>query len=527
MINKTGGRLYSPADEQALMSELWDPQLGEDLYRFVMFVFPWGQEDTPLVKEKGPRNWQRDILEEITDHIKSNKERMRKGLAPEMFRLSRRSGRGIGKSCLVSWLIHWFMTFVVGGTAIATANTESQLKTKTWGEMGKWLKLALNAHWFDPAVLSFRPHKWYKEALERDLKLDSTLYSAQAQLWSKDNPDAFAGAHNMIGMLLIFDESSGIIQPIWDISEGFFTEPTLHRYWFSFGNGRRNTGPFYNVHTYNTKLWRAKGIDARDVEGTDKDIYKSIIDQFGENSDVAKVEVYGEFPDLGVNQLIGRTLAREAMERPLPELPDKGAPLIMGVDPARGGDKTVIRFRRGRDARTIAPVVMDVRDDMAIVNKILDLVAFHKPDAVAIDAGHGTGIIDRLKELGVKAHEIWFGSKSRSKLWENKRTEMWVAMKDWLKGGCVDKSNLLRDDLIGPEMQRRGDSDKQRLEPKEDMKKRGLSSPDHGDALALTFAVKVSRKDLPTSRSAGPGGRGKRVSGITEDIFGGVDCDIF
>jgi phage terminase large subunit len=123
------------------------------------------------------------------------------------------------------------------------------------------------------------------------------------------------------------------------------------------------------------------------------------------------------------------------------------------------------------------------------------------PDAVFCDAGNGTGVIDRLREMGYKVHEVWFGSKAEDPEWANKRTEIWARMREWLNGSCIDQSQELMDDLAGPEYKFQGSSDRIMLESKEEMKKRGLASPDHGDALAVTFALKVARKDLSTSRA--------------------------
>ena len=120
---------------------------------------------------------------------------------------------------------------------------------------------------------------------------------------------------------------------------------------------------------------------------------------------------------------------------------------------------------------------------------------------VIIDAGNGTGVIDRLRELGYRVHEIWFGGKADSREFANKRAEMWGLAKAWLMGGCIPDDQELIDDLIGPEYHFAGKGgDQIALESKEQMKKRGLASPDDGDALALTFAVRVARHDAPTSR---------------------------
>ena len=143
---------YDSKDEQALMTEIWDPAIADDLEKFVLFVYPWGKEGTPLERFKGPRTWQRDELQAKTEHIKRNRLRMEMGQDPAMWRGAKGSGRGIGKSALVSWETHWMASTRLGSTTIVTANTETQLKTRTFAEITKWNTLALNGHWFETTV---------------------------------------------------------------------------------------------------------------------------------------------------------------------------------------------------------------------------------------------------------------------------------------------------------------------------------------------------------------------------------------
>jgi hypothetical protein len=481
-----------------------------------MFVFPWGKEGTPLERFKGPRTWQKQELLKIADHIKENKARMARGEDPQIYQSATASGRGVGKSSLVAWLNLWMMSCVLGSTAITTANTEPQLKSRTWAELGKWHTLALNSHWFEKTTLSLKPQPWFEEALKKQLKIDTGYYYAQAQLWQEENPDAFAGAHNYAGMLLMFDEASGIPKPIWTVSEGFFTEPSLHRYWFCFSNPRRNTGEFYECFHKSRNYWHRRNLDSRTVEGTDTRLLNQIIEKHGLDSDEARIEVKGEFPSQGDKQFISREIVEGAVTRDLE--PDHFAGLIMGVDIARfGDDTTVIQFRRGRDARSIPAVKLKGKDNMAVANECAHLIDEHKPDAVCIDAGNGTGVIDRLREMGYKVHEIWFGSKSGEEEYADLRTEIWAKMRDWLKGGCIPDDSDLKDDLVGPEYGF-DKLEKIRLESKEKMKGRGIASPDNGDALAVTFAVKVARSDIRASKKRRPAGHA--VAGTDYDIFG-------
>jgi hypothetical protein len=498
------------------MVEMWDPRIKDDPLAFVMFAFPWGVKGSPLEKELGPRKWQKKKLLQIKEFIQENKRKEINGVLFDIFQDATVAGRGVGKSAFVAWIILWFMSTRIGATVIVAANTEDQLKSKTWAELGRWHTLALNSHWFDRAALSLKPHQWFEDALKKQLKIDTGYYYAKAQLWSEENTDAFAGAHNPLGMLLIFDEASGIPEKIWDVSKGFFTEKKCpDRYWFVFGNGRRNTGAFFECFHKGRKFWRRTQIDARTVEDTDPNLYAQIIEEKGDDSDEARIEVKGEFPKQGDNQFISRSIADLAVEREIVD--DNFAPLIMGVDPARyGDDSTVIRFRQGRNGRILSPIVLSGADNMEVANKCAELIQKYNPDAVCIDAGSGTGIIDRLRELKYKVHEVWFGSKSDEPQWANKRTELWDRMRDWLGGGCIDGHPDLLDDIVGPRYRYMGQSDKTMLESKEEMKGRGLSSPDHGDALALTFAVNVARADIKVSRK-----------GKLNPIAKGVDYNIF
>jgi hypothetical protein len=116
---------------------------------------------------------------------------------------------------------------------------------------------------------------------------------------------------------------------------------------------------------------------------------------------------------------------------------------------------------------------------------------------VFVDGGGvGGGVVDRLKQLGYRVIEVQSGEKAAdSDKYLNKRAEMWGEMKEWLTYGVIDNDPRLVEDLTGPEydIHMRGQI---KLETKANMKKRGLSSPDHGDALGLTFAEPVGRVDM-------------------------------
>ena len=135
--------IYSADEEQTLMTRLWSPALADDPEAFVLFAFPWGQPNTPLARFKGPRQWQRETLREISDHIKRNRGQPNM----ETLRQAVASGRGIGKSALVSWLILWMLSTRIGSSVVVSANSEAQLRSVTWGELSKWAAMLINSHW--------------------------------------------------------------------------------------------------------------------------------------------------------------------------------------------------------------------------------------------------------------------------------------------------------------------------------------------------------------------------------------------
>ena len=487
--------IYSAQDEQTLMSRLWAPQIKDNPLAFVMYAFPWGVKGTPLEHFTGPRKWQREVLQEIADHIKANNGR----IDFETLRMSVSSGRGIGKSALVSWVTIWMLSTRIGSTTIISATSESQLRSVTWAEITKWLAMAINSHWFEVSATRLMPAKWITELVERDLKKGTRYWGVEGRLWSEENPDAYAGVHNFDGVCVIFDEASGIADGIWSVTAGFFTENTPHRFWFAFSNPRRNSGYFYETHHSKRDFWKTKIVDARTVEGTDKQTYEAIIAEYGPDSTQAHVEVFGEFPGAGDDQFISSYVVDTAMKRQPHK--DDSAPIVIGVDPARfGSDSTVIAVRQGRDIVKIYRYRGD--DTMTVVGHVIEAIEEHKPVVVAIDEGGlGAGVVDRLKEQRYKVKGVNFGWKAKNPvMYGNKRAEIWGEMREWLKSACIPNDRFLKTDLISP-MMKPDSRGAIFLESKKDMKARGLASPDAADAIALTFAFPVAHREYTEQRS--------------------------
>jgi len=467
---------------------------------FVLYAFPWGVKNTPLEKFSGPRTWQVEEFQRLKKSCEENQFRTSMGMNPIPVYLAISSGRGPGKSAFLAMLSCWLMSCWIGGTNIVTANTETQLRSRTMAELGKWHGMLINRHWFEKSSMSLRPSKWFSKLLNEQLNMDTQYYYSDAQSWSEENPDAFAGAHSQVAMMVQYDEASGISDPIWSVTEGFFTDLAELRLWVAISNPRRNTGRFFECFHKDAEYWDSRYIDSRTVEGIDPSVYQRIADKYGEDHDVTRVEVKGEFPRTGSNQFISREVAQDAATRDIEQ--DDGSSLLMAVDVARfGDDSSVVRFRKGRDARSIPAKQYRGLDTMGLAEECADLIAEYNPHAVFVDGGGvGGGVVDRLKQLGFRVIEVDSGGKaSDPDKYLNKRAEMWGEMRDWLVYGAIDDSQDLMDDLTGPEydLHTKGQI---KLEPKDKMKRRGLASPDDADALAMTFAQPIGRVDMNVNK---------------------------
>lgn len=472
-------------------------ELAEHIGRFrwsplshALFTYPWETERLP---ESGPRTWQREMMQEIEEHLSSERTRH------QPLRIARSSGHGIGKSAGISMVNKWALDTLVDTRVVITANTEGQLLTKTSPELAKWNSLACTGHWFKENAMSLT-------SLEPG---HSKSWRTDLVTWSEKNTEAFAGLHNMgKRIVLMFDEASGIVDKVWEVSMGALTDENTEIIWLAFGNPTKNTGAFRQAFGKNRALWRTAQIDSRTVEGTNKTYLQEIADTYGEDSDITRVRVRGQFPSASSMQFIGTDLVEAAQTRDLPEaLPSD--PVVFGLDCARfGDDRSTLAIRCGRDARSRPWKRWEHMDAMTIAGDVaLEAQRWH-PEAIMVDAGNiGGAIIDRLRQLlgpDIPVIEVWFGGAGgeteldpaitvRTK---NKRAFMWTKMRHWLRGGCIPDDQTLYDDLTGVEY---GFDSQQaiQLERKEDMKKRGLASPDDADALACTFAENVLPRAVP------------------------------
>lgn len=449
---------------------------------FVKYAYEWNEGE--LNGSEGPRQWQNEVLTDISNHLQNPETRF----TPFMKAIA--SGHGIGKSALVGQIVDWAMSSWRDCRVKITANTGDQLSTKTSPEVAKWFRLSINYHWWKVGAESIRV---------KDPAHEKT-WRADFETWSLERTEAFAGLHNKGRIILvIFDEASAIPDKIWEVTEGALTDEQTVIIWLAFGNPTINTGRFRECFGKFKHRWKTKQIDSRTVDGTNKTQIQTWIDDYGEDSDFVRIRVRGEFPRSGSTQFIPsdavaacRKYKAEGYEH---------LPKILTVDVARfGDDQSVIGLRQGRKVDVLAK--FRGLDTVQLATRVIEKIEEHKPDGVIVDGdGIGAGVVDTLRDRKYSKglHEFHGGATPDDpKQYFNKRAEVWGLMKEAIKAGMqIPDDPEVETDLTGIQY---GFSSKQQiqLEKKEDMKKRGLSSPDIGDAIAMSFAVKIAKQTKPT-----------------------------
>ena len=432
---------------------------------FVLAAFDWGHGD--LKDEQGPDEWQADVLRTLGAALEKSE---REG-GP--VRIAVRSGHGVGKTALISWIILFFMSTRPHLQAPTTANTKTQLETKTWRELALWWKRAINRDWFEWTATKF----YAKEAPE--------TWFASAIPWTKERSEAFAGTHAQ-HVLLLFDEASAIDDIIWEVAEGALTTPGATQ--IAFGNPTRNTGRFRECWRRFAERWLTYTVDSRKAKKTDKTYIGHLIEDYGEDSDYVRVRVLGEFPRQASSQFIPGDLVDEAMDRRMDAAEWEFAPKTLGVDVARfGDDETVLCRRQGNKVWPLqAYRGLDV---MQVGKLVAQEIRAWKPDAVFVDAiGIGAGVVDYLRHTGHDVVEVIASARpADERTYLNLRAEMWGELKAAMPKLALPRDDRLFIDLTAPEYMFTAKLQIQ-LEKKDDMKKRGLDSPDRADALAMTFA---------------------------------------
>ncbi len=485
----------------------------DDPLGFVMYAYPWDSDKSIQIVELespyrerfgckyGPDKWACEFLGWLGEEIKARNFDGVTPVAPVQAAVS--SGHGIGKSAMAAWLTHFIMSTRPHSKGVVTANTAEQLASKTWAGVSAWVKRSVNAHWFTITT--------GKGAMRMVHNSHPDTWRVDAQTSREENSESFAGLHAASSTpWYLFDEASAIPAKIWEVAEGGKTDgEPMH---FVFGNPTRNTGAFSECFGRNRHRWKTWQIDSRKVQITNKELIAKWVADYGEDSDFVRVRVRGVFPRASSMQFIPRDIVDGAMTRDMATYQAHSRVALVGVDVARfGDDSSVIRTRMQRDARTWPAKAFRELDTMQLAARvgehINELKALGMRVVTFVDGGGiGGAVIDRLRQLGHDVIEVNFGGKPDDpRKYKDKAAEMWDRCKAWLPLGYLPEAETefgetLATDLTGREYGY-NDASQIVMERKEDMKKRGLASPDHADALVLTFAhpamevLPVSEKD--------------------------------
>lgn len=396
-------------------------------------------------------------------------------------RISVRAGHGVGKSAFCAWLSIWHMVTRYPQKTVMTAPTAGQLFDALFAEVKFWInKLP-------------EPIRELFDATSEKVTLraapESSFISARTS--SADRPEALAGIHSA-HVLLIVDEASAVPEAVFESAAGSMSGHDACS--ILIGNPTRNSGMFFRTHHALSNEWRTYHVSCLDSPRVSADFVKQIMDTYGPASNAYKIRVLGEFALRDDDTLIPAELVDSAMSRDVAVSPEE--PVVYGLDVARfGDDRSVLCKRRGN-------VVLEFKvwqglDLMQLTGAVVNEAKLDKPAEIMVDSiGLGSGVADRLRELGhvVRDVNVSESSSMMNAQAAKLRDELWLSLKEWLNArACkLPKIDELRQELVAPTYTFTSNG-KIKVEGKQEMKRRGMRSPDLADALGLTFASVASR----------------------------------
>ncbi|WP_386681852.1 hypothetical protein [Loktanella sp. R86503] len=335
----------------------------------------------------------------------------------------------------------------------------------------------------------FLPPEVRKRTNAQEMLIE-TVNGSMWQMAGSDNYDSLVGS-NPIGV--VFSEWSIANPEAWEYIRPILVENDGWALFIYTPRGR-NHGYSTFMRALEADNWFSQSLS---VEDTGLVTVQQIEDERQAGMSDAKVrqEFYCSFEAESDDQLIKFGLVQEAMQRDCK--PESFDEKVIGVDVARfGDDKSCIYFRHGRDGNPMPFERHAGMDTMQLAARVADWIRRWGPDAVFVDdGGVGGGVVDRLHQLGFHdVRGVNFGGKSdyqrTGERAANKRAEMWLSARAWMERGGLPDDQLLAAELSAP-MYKYDANNAIILERKEDMKKRGVPSPDIADAFALTFAYPV------------------------------------
>ena len=394
-------------------------------------------------------------------------------------KISVRSGHGTGKSTAASWAMLWFFLMHYPNKVVVTAPTSSQLFDALFAELKRWINE------LPPAMQQLVNVK--SDRVEHVAAPSEMFISARTS--RAETPEALAGVHSEHVMLVV-DEASGVPEQVFEAAAGSMSGHSAVTIMLS--NPTRSSGTFYESQTRLSDSWWTRRWSCVDSPLVSDEFVEEMRQRYGEESNAFRIRVLGEFPLADDDTIIPFHLVESATHRDV-EVSDETKP-VWGLDVARfGTDCTALCKRQG-------PVVTEIRswrglDLMQTVGRVVAeyeaLSPSNRPREILVDSiGIGSGVVDRLRELELPVRGINVAeSPSMKETYTNLRSELWFKTKAWLE----DRSCKLppNDQLIAELTSIRysfTSSGKMKAESKDEMRRRGLSSPDLADALCLTMA---------------------------------------
>ena len=369
---------------------------------------------------------------------------------------------------------------------LVAAALHCRLPSPRFAYVAPFLKQARTVSW--DYIRNFVGKIYGSEIREGDLSVNLPN-GARITLFGADNADALRGIY-LDGVLL--DEMANFRPDVWT----GIIRPTLtdRKGWAFFIGTPRGENAFAELYRNcdrpeNRAEWQAMMFPADETGLVPPEELES--NRRAQSAAVFRQEYLCDFSAASDNTLITIDVVSAAAQKRFNPYDIAGMPKVIGVDIARfGDDRSVIQRRQGLAA--IEPITMQGLDNMEVVGRLTAQINEWCPDHVFIDAGRGEGVIDRVRQLGYSVIEVNFGGKADDpSAFVNKRSEMWDRMREWFAaGGGIPNNSELKQDLVTPTYKFDA-ANRFALEGKDDMRKLINRSPDIGDALALTFALKL------------------------------------
>ena len=394
-------------------------------------------------------------------------------------KMSVRSGHGTGKSTTSSWAMLWYVLLRFPNKVVVTAPTSGQLFDALFAELKRWIN-------------ELPPQLQVLLTVKSD-RVELSAAPAEAFISARtsraETPEALAGVHSQ-NVLLVVDEASGVPEKVFEAAAGSMSGHSATTILLS--NPTRSSGTFFESQTRLASTWWTRRWSCVESPLVSEEFIDEMRLRYGEDSNAFRIRVLGEFPMADDDTIIPFHLADSAIKRDI-EIPEDTKP-IWGLDVARfGADKTALCKRYGNVVTEITS--WQGLDLMQTVGRVMaeyeGLSPSMRPSEILVDSiGVGGGVVDRLRELGAPVRGINVGeAPAMGNTYMNLRAELWFKTKGWLE----DRScKLPNDDQLLAELTSIRyaftPGGKMKAESKDDMRKRGLKSPDLADALCLTMA---------------------------------------